>query len=110
MAWVTGYPVTDQEIDLIYETESAKMWEDQNQKIANPIETLTAEKRIDAWSPLYTARFELGLVLNNIVESMEIVKDTPQGDKLAMLHDTLSDFVLDLKKIEREIWRCTAND
>ena len=58
MAIVVGYPVTDQQLDLAYETESAELWEKQN-------------SQDEAWNKALEA---VGY-LNPAIESMNNVTD-----------------------------------
>lgn len=93
----------------MWEQESAQMWEDQNP--TQPIEMLSDETRVNAFSKLNVARFEMsGNVMNLIGEAWKIVEDTPQGDKLGSLYDQLNDLCYALKDVEREIWRSKLND
>lgn len=100
----------DTTLDLMIERAVEKQWEEENPPApANPIESLSNETRISAYSTLNTARFMLGLVLDDLDSTFEKIKDTPQGDKLGSLHDQLSDINYELLKIEREVWRCKGN-
>lgn len=84
-------------------------WELQNMPEVKPIDSFSNETRIDAYAPLSTTRFNLKLCLSNIEESMGKIPDTTQCDKLASIHDQLSDLLPYLKSVEREIWRCADN-
>lgn len=98
--------MTDTALDLAIERENEHLWEEQNlPEVAQPIEKLSDKVRIQSYSQLYTAVFLLELALGDISEGHELVKNTPQGDKLAGMYDQLSDFIYDLKGIKKEIWR-----
>lgn len=101
----------DTTLDLMFERAVEKQWEEENAPApADPIESLSNSTRISAYSTMYTARYLLGLVLDDLDSTFEKIKDTPQGDKLGSLHDQLSDIRYELLNVEREVWRCSGND
>ena len=105
-----GNSMTDVALDRAIEIANELEWEAQNQPIAKPIETLKTTTRISSYASINTAMYLLKLALDDIGEGQEKVKNTPQGDKLAGMYDQLSDFIYDLKEVEREVWRCKRND
>lgn len=95
----------DTTLDLMFERAVEKQWEEENQPApAEPIESLSTKVRIHAYSQMDTARFVLELALENLGNAFEDIKSTPQGDKLGGMHDQLSDFIFDLKKLVKEVW------
>ena len=103
--------MTDVALDRAIEIANEMEWEAQNPpELAKPIEMLKSTVRISSYASINTARYLLKLALDDIGEGQEKVKNTPQGDKLAGLYDQLSDFIYDLKEVEREVWRCKRND
>ena len=96
----------DTSLDLMFERAVERQWEEENMPPpADPIESVSTKKRIASFAWVNNASFLLGLVLEDIDNGIQPVRNTPQGDKLACMYDTLVDFRNDLKGIEAEIWR-----
>lgn len=102
--------MTDTELDLMIERDAERQWEEENPPTpADPIESLSDKTRIHAYSFMNTAKFILGLALEDIGNALEDIKNTPQGDKLGGMYDQLSDFIHDLNGLEREVWGRYSN-
>lgn len=102
--------MTDVALDRAIEIANENEWEAQNPpEPSQPIKSLSNDVRISAYAIINTGRFMMGIGLEYIGEGLELVKNTPQGDKLAGLYDQLSDLIHDLKEVEREVWGCKNN-
>ena len=107
---VNGTP--DWQLDRMYEDEAARAWEWLNEQPKDAFDLVEPEKLLDVYAHLDTVKdINIDHALEWIDETMELLKGTPEHDKLAMLHDALSDIGYDLMQIANkahEYWRKRA--
>ncbi len=99
MAWVQGYPITDQEIDTMYEAESARIWEELN--APDKYEKQMKEASIDlcsAASIIDKAEDELSAVVSDLYE-------TPLCDVAQELLERLMDFRYEVQDLAKRYGR-----
>ena len=95
--WVVGYPTqTDREIDLMYETESARMLEEQN----NHGELWN--KALDAVGYLNVVEEHMDKCLDSLIWAQEEVKDTRLDYKVGMLIEQLEDLLCDIRSTNKK--------
>lgn len=95
--WVVGYPIqTDREIDLMYERESERMWEEQN-------------KHDEAWDKMLDSVGFINVVLEHLdkattglASAKDAVDGTPAEYRVGSLLDSLEEFVCDLNELRRK--------
>ena len=98
--------MNDIELDTMIERDAERQWEELTQPApSNPIETIKDDDRISAYSKLNTASFMMMLAMEDVDKTIEIIKDTPQGDKLVGLYDQFCDLIHDMKAVEEEVWK-----
>lgn len=108
---MVGYPIqTDAEIDAMYEKELADSFEKLNDlpeeaESFRDINEYGTDLRIHAAANINTAMFMLGLVMENLEDSMNTIHGTSQYDRMASMYDTISDLRTELRGIRREVWR-----
>ena len=99
---VHGTP--DWQLDRMYEEESARIWAQQNAEPAEPVMRISGKKRLEAWSYIEVAILaDLDLAEEWLISAHGIIRNTPQGDKLAGLIDQITDLRMDLRQIQQEI-------
>lgn len=92
--WVVGYPAqADREIDLMYESESARLWEEQNSKD-------------EQWNKLLNAVGYINVVLEHldkVTDGLALAKQEVEGIpaeyKVGSLLDSFEDLNCDLNKL-----------
>lgn len=102
MSIITGYPISDRELDLAYENESAKLWESL-QPEAEQITNCSFDKLNDAYSALQIVLSSFTSIESYIDEAMAAIKDTPEFDKLGSIMDSSNDLRVEVKKISDEL-------
>lgn len=104
MSIITGYPITDRELDLAYENESAKLWESL-QPETQQITSCSFDKLNDAYAALQIVLSDFTSIENYIDEAMAAIKDTPESDKLGSIIESSNDLRVEVKKISDELHR-----
>lgn len=95
---VTGTP--DWQLDLMYEGESAEMWEKANEQPKEPLDFIEPNNLLEAYSKLWTAKTcDFDNALRWISEAIENLKGTPEADRLASIYDAVSDLSYEVRKI-----------
>ena len=90
--WVVGYPVqTDREIDLMYEAESAKIWEDQNSH-----DELWS-KALEAVGYLNVVEEHMNKGLDSLVWAKEEINDTHIEYKVGSLIERYEELLCDIR-------------
>ena len=96
MAMVVGYPIqTDQEIDLMYESESARMWEEQNSR------SDAWDRMLDAVGYINVALEHLNKATSSLVSAKDQVDGLPAECRLGSLIDDYENLVCDLQNIRQ---------
>ena len=95
MAIAIGYPVTDRELDLAYESESAEMWEKQN-------------SHDEAWDKALEAVGYLNPAIeqmNKITDTLSLAKEEISGldveSRLGSLMDSYEELVCEFEKLRK---------
>lgn len=89
---VIGYPVqTDREIDLMYEAESAKLWEEQN----NHDEVWN--KALNSVGYLNVVEEQMDKALDSLIWAKEEMSNTNSEYKVGMLIDRYEELLCDLR-------------
>ena len=96
MAWVTGYPQTDREIDLMYEAESARMWEEQNSRDG------AWDKMLDSVGFINVALEHLDKATDSLVGAKDAVDGIPAEYRVGSLLDDFENLVCDLKALRQK--------
>lgn len=111
---MTGYPVqTDAMIDRMYEDAVAMEWEMLNAEPEDSfrsIDQIDKSTRIAAFAPLENVCWMMGLDLDSISEAMEMIRGTAQYDKLASIHDQLTNLRYELRQTTDEVWRSRMHE
>ncbi len=89
--------VADWQLDLMYESESARMWEEQN----TPTD---GEKLRLAGKSLDYAISDLNEGCDRVNEAAELLVDTPEGDRVVSILDDMKKVLKDLAEM-RDAWR-----
>ena len=96
--WVVGYPViqTDQEIDLMNESEIAKMWEEQNShdEVWN--------KALEAVGYLNVVEDHMDKGLDSLLFANEEMTGTNEDYKIGSLIERYEDLLCDLRAIMKK--------
>ena len=87
---VIGYPI--QNIDAMYEAESARMWEEQNMPTDTEMLHLAAKS-------LRLAATDLDTTCDLVNEAAEAIVDTPEGDKIASILGEMENILKDLREM-----------
>lgn len=100
MAWVVGYPIQkDQEIDLMYEAESARIWEELN--APDPCEKELKESAVC----LCSAASLIDKAEEEISAAVSILWDTPMQKGMDELLERLMDFRYEIQDIAKQYGR-----
>ena len=104
---VVGTP--DWQLDRMYEDESAKKWEEQTKRAADPMDFIEPEDLLYASTHLEVAKeVNFDNALEWISKTIDLLKGTPEADKLAEIYDRLSDLSSEMMQIHDKaylIWR-----
>lgn len=99
---VQGTP--DWQLDRMWETESAKIWEALNAEPVSATQKLDGKKRRIACGMIeMMLHMDMAPALEWIAQAYNEVENTPAGDRLAMIYDRMSDIKTDLRCIAAEI-------
>ena len=95
MAWVTGYPQTDREIDLMYEAESERMWEEQNHDA-------DWDRAIESCGYINAALEHLEKVGKLLEKARDEVDGLPGEYRIGSLIESFEDLECELEKIRQQ--------
>lgn len=100
---VNGTP--DWQLDMMYENESAMMWEaQQEQPKANPLERFDFDALNAAHAHLSVPELDCKSIVDFIGRTIDEIPGTPEADKLASLADEVSDIYAEIKKIREKLY------
>ena len=85
--------MTGWQVDVMIENENARIWEELN--APDPLENELKEAAIEMRKSIEL----LDKAENGIVEAASILDDTPMGDKLTSLYESILDLKLDIKNL-----------
>ena len=105
---VVGTP--DWQLNRLYENESDRMWEEMNRtEISDPLDEVDTQNLLSVSTHLETAKeCDFDFALDWISKSIELIKGTPEADKLASIYDAVSDLSYEMMQIAKkahEKWR-----
>ena len=104
---VVGTP--DWQLNLMYETESDRLWEEQNKQPEDPLDSIDMDNLLEASCNLNTAKTcDNDNALDWIAKAIELIKGTPEAEKLADIYDRLSDLTYEMVLIHDRLhlkWR-----
>ena len=107
---VNGTP--DWQLDRMWESESARKWEEQQEQPKDAFDFVEPEDLLAVYAHLNTAKeTSIDHAIEWTEKAMELIKGTPEYDKLAVLYDTLSDVGYDMMQIAdkaHKYWRKRA--
>ena len=90
MAWVTGYPITDQVIDLMEENEREKVWAELN--APDPYADALKEAAKDLAGVVST----LNVVIDHLCDASSVLSGTPVQKKVDSFVETVEDIKYDI--------------
>ncbi len=94
--WVVGYPIqTDREIDLMYESESAKMWEEQNAHDRD------WDRMLEAVGYLNVAIEHLDKATDSLIGAKEEIEGLPAEYRLGSIEESLEELNCEIEKIRQ---------
>ena len=96
MAIVVGYPVTDQELDLAYETESAEMWEKQNSQDE------AWNKALEAVGYLNPAIDQMNKATDLLINAKDEISGLDAEYKLGSLIDSYEELICEFEKLRKQ--------
>ena len=97
--WVVGYPVSDREIDLMYENECARLWEELN--APDPY-----EKQMKEAAPCLGASADLiNTAEEEISAAISKLRDTPLESIVNDLLERLADIRCDVQELAKNFGR-----
>lgn len=105
MSWVVGYAVgqqptfTDADVDNLWESESARIWEEQNAPSKDESKYLAAAKELEK------AIKALDQVIDALVEAENAADGVPLADKVAFFARDFEDRQCDLKRMMEKAQR-----
>ena len=99
---VIGTP--DWQLDMMYEGESAEMWEKSNEQPKEPLDFIEEQKLLGAATKLFVAKTsDLDNALTWISEAVDLIAGTPEADKLASIYDAVSDLSYEMMQIQQKV-------
>lgn len=97
---VQGTP--DWQLDMMYESESARMWEEQ--QVIEPVRELAKkdyDSLLEAWSALETAKMGFEMIDKYLVKAINRLDATPESYRIGSISDSLCDLADELHHIEK---------
>lgn len=95
--WVVGYPMqTDREIDLMYEAESEKMWEEQNARDDE------WDRKLEAVSYLNVAIEKMEAAVKSFVGAVDELEGLPDEYRVGSLNETLEELICDTESLRQK--------
>lgn len=105
---VIGYPTTDRELDMMYESESAKAWEELNSNFSQ-LEAKDFDSLNNASASLEVVMTDFRSVVKYMSQAIGAINETPESDKLESLLDDFETTFYEVKQIQetiqKEMWR-----
>ena len=104
---VVGTP--DWQLDLMYETESAQMWAEQNSEFKplserfKPLKGVSRDAVLHAHSNLYVVDCGELNHLFYMEQALKLIAGTQEGQKLASLYDRLCDLQYDIHELSTKL-------
>jgi len=95
MAIVTGYPVTDRELDLAYETESAELWEKQNSHDE------AWDKALESVGYLNPAIEQMNKITDLLINAKDEISGLDIESRLGSLLDSYEELVCEFEKLRK---------
>ena len=99
---VQGTP--DWQLDRMYETESARMWEgQQEQALPAPIEKYSNDTLIEVFAKLDTMRYNFEAIVQWFGDAARMIDGTNESAKIASIADTVSDLGFEARQLQKSI-------